>query len=863
MNKIYSIIWSKARNTYVVTSEFARKHTKSKAMTKAALIVLFAAANVMTANVNAFKDPAATSSGFSDTGVAIGQSASVDINSVAIGEQSSVSNSAGNSVAIGPHVAVDGDDSIAIGAAWESDRNKGYGRYRRTTVQGSRSMAIGGGDTAVVGNNNMALGAGAMVGFNKSQYNKDFSLNANGVVNSVALGVDSEATASDAVAIGYASLASTAGGIAGYNPTTQAAATDTSAVWKSTKGAVSIGNAVTNDTRQITNLAAGTKDSDAVNVAQLKAVQAAATTTVTSNNKSISINKSQAADGHNNYDLSVTTGTLTTNTDGSVTAGADTNVTGATTSNSYATVNDVANAINNSGFTLTTSAVTGGSKVSGSDEMIKSGGKIDMTAGKNLTVKQEANGKVTYALADTVTGLSSITAGNTTIDTNGVTVNGNTYLTDNGINANNKKITNIADGDISPTSKDAVNGSQLHNVTNSITTVLGGNAQTTTDGNVTMTNIGNTGANTINEAIQKAYDKEASVIAGSTNVVVTNANKNASGGTEYVVDMARNLSLDSVTTGNTKIDTNGVTVNGNTYLTDNGINANDKKITNVSDGDLSPVSTDAVNGRQLYQTNQNVSNLTTSVDKLGNRLNKVGAGAAALAGLHPLDFDPDDKWTFAAGYGNYKNANAMAIGAFYRPNEDTMFSVAGSLGNGENMINAGISVKLGQKNNVSTTRVAMAREMADMSRELKAIREQNNVLLQLLNPNKTFDFPDVPENHWAYEYIRTLAGNGILQGYPDGTFKGDRSMTRYEFATLVYKALQNGVKVNNQMDRLMIEFEPELRAIRLDHIRVDRISGKDNDRHKVERVRVNNEKNTEIHQFDRDIYGSHIQPQSR
>lgn len=725
MNKIYSIIWSKARNTYVVTSEFARKHTKSKAMTKAALIVLFAATSVMTANVNAFKDPAATSSGSSDTGVAIGQSASVDINSVAIGEQSSVSNSAGNSVAIGPHVTVDGDDSIAIGAAWESDQNKGYGRYRRTTVQGSRSMAIGGGDTAVVGNNNMALGAGAMVGFNKSQYNKDFSLNANGVVNSVALGVDSEATASDAVAIGYASLASTAGGIAGYNPTTQAAATDTSAVWKSTKGAVSIGNAVTNDTRQITNLAAGTKDSDAVNVAQLKAVQAAATTTVTSNNKSISINKSQAADGHNNYDLSVTTGTLTTNTDGSVTAGADTNVTGATTSNSYATVNDVANAINNSGFTLTTSAVTGGSKVSGSDEMIKSGGKIDMTAGKNLTVKQEANGKVTYALADTVTGLSSITAGNTTIDTN------------------------------------------------------------------------------------------------------------------------------------------GVTVNGNTYLTDNGINANDKKITNVSDGDISPISTDAVNGRQLYQTNQNVSNLTTSVDKLGNRLNKVGAGAAALAGLHPLDFDPDDKWTFAAGYGNYKNANAMAIGAFYRPNEDTMFSVAGSLGNGENMINAGISVKLGQKNNVSTTRVAMAREMADMSQELKAIREQNNVLLQLLNPNKTFDFPDVPENHWAYEYIRTLAGNGILQGYPDGTFKGDRSMTRYEFATLVYKALQNGVKVNNQMDRLMIEFEPELRAIRLDHIRVDRISGKDNDRHKVERVRVNNEKNTETHQFDRDIYGSHIQPQSR
>ena len=235
-----------------------------------------------------------------------------------------------------------------------------------------------------------------------------------------------------------------------------------------------------------------------------------------------------------------------------------------------------------------------------------------------------------------------------------------------------------------------------------------------------------------------------------------------------------------------------------------------------------------------------------------------------MAALHPLDFDPDDKWDVAAGYGNYKDAHAVAVGAFYRPNEDTMFSVGGSFGNGNNMVNAGVSVKLGQGNHVSTSKVAMAKEIVDLRDENKDLKkrldtmeQKMNAILGLLDTTKTADFPDVPKNHWAYEYVSKLAGNGILEGYPDGDFSGDRTMTRYEMAAVFYRALKNGASVDSDMDRAMNEFEPELRQIRLDRIRVDRVSGKDNERNKVERVRVNNE-NDQQNKIYRDVYGTRI-----
>ena len=365
--------------------------------------------------------------------------------------------------------------------------------------------------------------------------------------------------------------------------------------------------------------------------------------------------------------------------------------------------------------------------------------------------------------------------------------------------------------------------------------------------------------------IKKKLNEQVNVVGGitDTNKLTTEDNLGvvSDGNNNLKVRMAKDLKgLNSVTT-------NTLTV-GDVKIDNSGINAGNKKITNVAAGDISANSTDAVNGGQLWKTNQTINNIGGAVNELGDRMDRVGAGAAALAALHPLDFDPDDKWDVAAGYGNYKDAHAVAVGAFYRPNEDTMFSVGGSFGGGENMVNAGVSVKLGQGNHVSTSKVAMAKEIVDLRDENKDLKkrldtmeQKMNSILGILDMGKKKDFPDVPENHWAYEYVATLAGNGILEGYPDGMFSGDRTMTRYEFAAMFYRALKNGAPVDDNMDRAMNEFEPELRQIRLDRIRVDRISGKDNDRNKVERVRVNSEDDKANNDY-RDVYGSHISPEA-
>lgn len=308
---------------------------------------------------------------------------------------------------------------------------------------------------------------------------------------------------------------------------------------------------------------------------------------------------------------------------------------------------------------------------------------------------------------------------------------------------------------------------------------------------------------------------------------------------------------------------------------ENGIT---RQITSVAAG---TADTDAVNVAQLKKAGQNlsildsqvknnadnISNLDTrvthignSLTKLGDRVDRVGAGAAALAALHPQDFDPDDKWDFAAGYGNYKDAHAVAVGAFYRPNEDTMFSVGGSFGGGENMVNAGVTFKLGQHNHVSRSRVALAKDVL----ELKQIVARQDAMIQTLMSGKVstvakdVNFPDVPKDHWAYDYVKSLADRGYLEGYPDGEFKGDRAMTRYEYATVIYRALQNGAPNDADMSRAVEEFKPELAKVQeVERFRVDRISGKDTDRHKVERVRVNDKNDKAAHEL-RDVYGSRI-----
>ena len=363
--------------------------------------------------------------------------------------------------------------------------------------------------------------------------------------------------------------------------------------------------------------------------------------------------------------------------------------------------------------------------------------------------------------------------------------------------------------------------------------------------------------------IQKKLNEQVNVIGGitDTNKLTTEDNLGvvSDGNNNLKVRMAKDLKgLNSVTT-------NTLTV-GDVKIDNSGINAGNKKITNVAAGDISANSTDAVNGGQLWKTNQTINNIGGAVNELGTRVNRVGAGAAALAALHPLDFDPDDKWDVAAGYGNYKDAHAVSVGAFYRPNEDTMFSVGGSFGGGENMVNAGDSVKLGQGNHVSTSRVALAKEVEDLKAIVKAqsaeIKAMRGAMQSGTSVMKDVNFPDVPKDHWAYSYVKSLADRGLLEGYPDGEFKGDRSMTRYEFAAIIYRALQNGAPIDSDMAKAIGEFDPEINRIKdLDRTRVDRISGKDNDRHKVERVRVNNESNKEKGDY-RDVYGSHISPEA-
>ena len=280
---------------------------------------------------------------------------------------------------------------------------------------------------------------------------------------------------------------------------------------------------------------------------------------------------------------------------------------------------------------------------------------------------------------------------------------------------------------------------------------------------------------------------------------------------------------------------NATTVNadefhaGDVSVTKEGIDAGSKKIVNVAPGEVSATSRDAVNGSQLYQAQQQIYN---NIENLDDRVKKVGAGAAALAGLHPLDFDPDAKWDVTAGYGHYRGKNAAAVGAFYRPDENTMFSVASTVGNGDNMVSAGVTLKIDGKSRVNNSRTAMGKQIIEMRKELEDLRAliADQAAGRQLDLSKLQLFPDTPENHWAYDYVATLAGNGLLEGYPDGNFKGDRELTRYEVAAILYRAMTNGAQLT---ERALKEFAPEL-----NRIRVDTISHHSDGTPSIQRVRV-------------------------
>lgn len=444
---------------------------------------------------------------------------------------------------------------------------------------------------------------------------------------------------------------------------------------------------------------------------------------------------------------------------------------------------------------------------------------------------------------------------------------------------NERTITNVAAGRVSRESTDAVNGSQLFATTNALgrlahgsAIVLGGNAMVYPDGSLIMSNVGDTGENTVHDAIKAVHtqvqkgltfagDEGTSsptklgstfTIKGDGQNITTVAN-----GNQLTVRMSNTPTFNSVTSQQ-------YNVGDKTYINSQGLNANNQKIRNVAPGAISPNSTDAINGSQLYETNQTIQNLNNatnqSINKLKTDVRKIGAGAAALAALHPLDFNPDDKWNFSIGYGSYQSANAVALGAFYRPNEDTLINVAGSIGNGKNMVNTGVSFKFGQTNSVGASKIALAKEVEAL-KELVLAQQQDLSTLRnfihdgaIMDLNLNVNFPDVPENHWAYEYVKSLADRGLIEGYPDGHFKGDRPMTRYEFATIIYRALQKGAPMDDTLNKAIIEFNPELTKVEvLDRIRIDRIMGNDADRYKVDRIRLNNEDIA-----TRDIYGEQL-----
>lgn len=369
------------------------------------------------------------------------------------------------------------------------------------------------------------------------------------------------------------------------------------------------------------------------------------------------------------------------------------------------------------------------------------------------------------------------------------------------------------------------------------TLVLGDNRTVTSANNTVILGSSDNGTTTtVNDAVAVGHNTEVSVVGGTAIGSGSKATV-AAGAVGY--DVLTNAP--STETSSTWVSTASAVSVGDV---DNNVT---RQITSVAAGTND---TDAVNvaqlkllrnnvGGDITNIQNNITNINGNIARLDKRVNRGVAGSAALAALHPLDFDPDAKWDFAAGYGHYHNGNATALGAFYRPNEDVQLSVGSTLGNGETVVNAGLSVKVGAHSNVSRSRVAIGKEVLELKKTVALQNAQIQKLTTLLNgvagtnmkADRTTLFPDVPSNHWAYEAVSDLSRRGLVEGYPDGTFGGDRMLTRYEFAQIVYRAIQNGVQVNEQ---LVTEFSPEMALFR-----VDTVAKNHQGQPTIERVRVN------------------------
>ena len=568
--------------------------------------------------------------------------------------------------------------------------------YNNTITNASNNIVMGN-DHTITADNTIAIG-GLSSGETRS------------VANTTTIGYDAKASVEGGVALGYKSNATVDKGAAGYDISTKAASTDTSSTWKATAAAVSVGDVANDVTRQITSVAAGTNDTDAVNVAQLKKVETKISTVEADAKKHTT-----------------------------VVAGANTTVTSGTNANGGAeykvSVNKDLVEMNSANFGKATDDVR--ARIDKDSARFFNGSENIGITPKGVQI--ENTDTLEQAKFDKYGMYAS--EGDKTV-----------YYTTTGISAGDQIINNVKAG-VADT--DAVNVSQLKRVQDQI--------------------------------------------AASTSVTTVTAGDHI-----------------KVTP----------TVNGNTH---------DYKVS-LADDIADQITNNTTN---ITKNTNDIKNIKGDLSKMDKRVNKSVAGAAALAALHPLDFDPDAKWDFAAGYGHYRSGDAAAIGAFYRPNEDVQLSVGSTVGSDETVFNAGLSVKVGAHSGVSRSRVAIGKEVLALKKTVAEQNAQIQKLTALLNgvagtkmkADHTTLFPDIPTNHWAYEAVSDLSRRGLVEGYPDGTFGGDRMLTRYEFAQIVYRAIQDGVTVN---DRLVTEFSPEMALFR-----VDTVAKNAKGEPTIERVRVN------------------------
>ena len=568
--------------------------------------------------------------------------------------------------------------------------------YNNTITNASNNIVMGN-DHTITADNTIAIG-GLSSGETRS------------VANTTTIGYDAKASVEGGVALGYKSNATVDKGAAGYDISTKAASTDTSSTWKATAAAVSVGDVANDVTRQITSVAAGTNDTDAVNVAQLKKVETKISTVEADAKKHTT-----------------------------VVAGDNTTVTSGTNANGGAeykvSVNKDLVEMSSANFGKATNDVR--ARIDKDSARFFNGSENIGVTPKGIQI--ENTDTLEQAKFDKYGMYAS--EGDKTV-----------YYTTTGISAGDQIINNVKAG-VADT--DAVNVSQLKRVQDQI-----------------------------------AASTQVTTVTAGDHIKVT------------------------------------PTVNGNTH---------DYKVS-LADDIADQITNNTTN---ITKNTNDIKNIKGDLSKIDKRVDKSVAGAAALAALHPLDFDPDAKWDFAAGYGHYRSGDAAAIGAFYRPNEDVQLSVGSTVGSDETVFNAGLSVKVGAHSGVSRSRVAIGKEVLALKKTVAEQNAQIQKLTTLLNgvagtkikADHTTLFPDIPTNHWAYEAVSDLSRRGLVEGYPDGTFGGDRMLTRYEFAQIVYRAIQDGVTVN---DRLVTEFSPEMALFR-----VDTVAKNAKGEPTIERVRVN------------------------